>query len=74
MWGKEAVDEGNSDKGVGGGGEGVERRYRTGSVLERGNEKRLRWSLEVEVHRTAQTREARGRSKDLRGGSPARVG
>lgn len=74
LWGKEGVDEGNSDKGVEVEGEGVERRYRTGSVLERESEKRLRWNLEVEVHQMAQTREARGRSKGPREGSPARVG
>lgn len=74
MWGKEAADEGNLNKGVGAGGEGVERRYRTGSVSERANGKLLRWNLEVEAHQTAQTGEEMGRSKGLREGSPARVG
>lgn len=68
------VGEGNSDKKVEVEGGGVERRYRTGSVSERENEKPPRWNLEAEVHQTAQTREGRGRSKGLPEGSPVRVG
>lgn len=55
-------------------GAGVERRSRTGSELERGIEKQLRWSLEVEGHRRGQRGEERARSKDLQEGSQVTVG
>lgn len=54
--------------------EGVERRSRTESELERGIEKQLRWSLEVEGHQRGQTGEEKGRSKDLQEGSQVMVG
>ncbi len=57
-----------------GGGAGVEKRSRTGSELERGIEKQLRWSLEEEGRQRGQTVEERARSKDLQEGSQVMAG
>lgn len=73
-WGKEVEGEGSSDMWVEAGGEGAERRYRTGSASERESGKQLRWNSEVEVRQTARTGVARGRSRGLPEGSPVRVG
>ncbi len=68
------VDEGNSGREVEGEGAGVERKSQTESELERGIEKPLRWSLEVEGHQREQTGEERARSTDLQEGSQVMVG
>lgn len=52
----------------------MERRSRTGSELERGIVKQLRWSLEAEGHQMGQTGEERGKSKGLQGGSRVTAG
>lgn len=57
-------------------GEGAraEKRSRTGSELERGIERQLRWSLEEEGRQRGQTEEERAKSKDLQEGSQVMVG
>lgn len=69
-----AADGGNSGREVEEEGAGVEKRSRTGSELERGIERRLRWSLEAEGRQRGRKGEERARSKDLQEGSQVTVG
>lgn len=74
LWGKGAVDGGNSSREVEEEGAEVEKRPQTGNELEKVIEKLLRLSLEEAAHQRGQTGGVRERSRDLQEGSQVMVG